>query len=129
MGKNKGRVENLRTLTPEEARIQGRKGGLKSAENRRKKRAAQETLKNLLFTDIPEDYKAALESLTGKIDPEDDSLYTAVIAVQIKEALKGSTRAAEFLRSIMNEIEPPASAASQEDDTLSAALKELANRL
>lgn len=73
----KGRVENLRTPTTEEAREIGRKGGLRSAEIRKAKRTFEQEI---------------LDQLA------DGKELSAIIKGMIKQARKGNVQAATFLR-------------------------------
>lgn len=74
-------TQNLKTLTSEEARKYGRKGGIASG----KARAMRKTFKD-----------AINESL-------DDKTLTAMIKAMIKETKKGNTRAFELLRDTVGE--------------------------
>ena len=92
--------ENLRTLTPEEAREQGRKGGIASAAKRKEKKAMKATLETLLSMPINEGLEEELEGIQNlaRLKGANIDVQTAVMFAQIKKALKGDTRAAEFIR-------------------------------
>lgn len=87
-------------MTPEEKREAGRKGGLKSGEVRRRKKAMKEAyeailgmpLKNGKQYDV-EDIKS-LAALKGK----NVSIQDAILFAQVQKALKGDTNAAVFIR-------------------------------
>ena len=85
--------ENLKRLTPSEAREYGRKGGKASGEARRRKADFRKTL-NLLLTakiDSPE-WTPLLQSLGL-----DSTLESAVNMAMIKEALAGNVKAYEAI--------------------------------
>lgn len=85
--------ENLKRLTPSEAREFGRMGGKASGESRRRKADFRKTL-NLLLTaeiDSPE-WKPILEALGLEC-----TLESAMLMGQIKAAMEGDSRAARFV--------------------------------
>ena len=99
-GCNVANEENLRAPSTEEARARGAKGGVASGKARREKKAMKETLETLLSMPL-EDGKAddleqikSIAALKGK----NITVQDAIMFAQIKRALKGDTRAAEFIR-------------------------------
>ena len=91
--------ENLRRLSPSEAREYGRKGGQASGEARRRKADFRKTL-NLLLTakiDSPE-WTPILESMGL-----DSTLEAAVNAAMIKEALSGNVKAYIAIRDTLGQ--------------------------
>ena len=99
-----GKVENLDKITTvEEAREKGRKGGQKSAESRRKKRAMAETMEIILTMPLKEGMVDDIESVTSnaEIEKRNVTVQDAIIAAQAKKAMKGDTRAAEFIRDLI----------------------------
>ena len=99
-----GKVENLDKITTvEEAREKGRKGGQKSAESRRKKRAMAETMEIILTMPLKEGMVDDIESVTSnaEIEKRNVTVQDAIIAAQAKKAMKGETRAAEFIRDLI----------------------------
>lgn len=99
-----GKVENLDKITTvEEAREKGRKGGQKSAESRRKKRAMAETMEIILTMPLKEGMVDDIESVTSnaEIERRNVTVQDAIIAAQAKKAMKGDTRAAEFIRDLI----------------------------
>ena len=99
-----GKVENLDKITTvEEAREKGRKGGQKSAESRRKKRAMAETMEIILKMPLQDGMVDDIESVTSNADIEkrNVTVQDAIIAAQAKKAMKGDTRAAEFIRDLI----------------------------
>ena len=96
--------ENLDRLSKEERAANGRKGGLSTAEKKRKQRDMREILQAFLsipLTDgvqkLPEQFKSLAEiaeaNEAGKV-----SLAAAIVLAQITSALTGDTKAAEFVR-------------------------------
>ena len=79
----KGRIENLRALTSEEAREIGRKGGLASVRARRDKRTLQEALKALLQAPADDDGNSGMELMA---------------TVLFQKALSGDVRAITEIR-------------------------------
>ena len=79
--------QNLRRLSSEEARRNGRKGGLASVENRRRRK----TLKELLLIALEAEHKA------GETNAE------AIVAKAIQQAIAGDARARDFVRDTIGE--------------------------
>lgn len=92
--------KSFKDMTTKELQEAGRKGGIKSSETKRNKKAMKETLELLLSMPLknrkliePEQIKSFAD-LNGKnID-----IQTAILIAQIQKALKGSVASAEFLR-------------------------------
>ena len=92
--------KSFKDMTTKELQEAGRKGGIKSGETKKKKKAMKETLELLLSMPLknkkivePEQIKSFAD-LNGKnID-----IQTAILIAQIQKALKGSVASAEFLR-------------------------------
>jgi hypothetical protein len=85
--------ENLKPVrSKEEARERGSKGGKKSGEKRRELKTMREMLNYLLTKEI--------ENKKG----EKATTLEAVMVAQIKEALKGNTRAVQFIRDTIGEM-------------------------
>ena len=92
--------KSFKDMTTKELQEAGRKGGIKSGETKRNKKAMKETLELLLSMPLnnrkliePEQIKSFAD-LNGKnID-----IQTAILIAQIQKALKGSVASAEFLR-------------------------------
>ena len=91
--------KSFKDMTTKELQEAGRKGGIKSGETKRNKKAMKETLELLLSMPLknkklvePEQIKSFAD-LNGKnID-----IQTAILIAQIQKALKGSVASAEFL--------------------------------
>lgn len=119
--------ENLVVPTSEQARRNGRLGGLKRAENERKRRSMKEVLQALLDLpmrekDTPEELKSFADFAQGK----NVTIEQAILMAQIIKGIKGDTRAATFLRDTAGEkILKDASESNTEfeDDGFTEALK------
>lgn len=84
---------NLRCLSPSEAREYGKKGGKASGQARRRKADFRKMLNLLLTAEIDnEEWKPILESLGVEC-----TLESALLMAQIKEAMMGNTKAAYFV--------------------------------
>lgn len=92
--------DNLIVPTSDEARKNGAKGGIASGKARREKKAMKDTLETLLkmplksskYDDIEE-----IQSLAA-IKGKNITVQEAIMLAQIQKAMKGDTRAAEFVR-------------------------------
>ena len=85
--------QNLRTLSPKEAREQGRKGGKASAAKRAERKTFREGL--LLLLNEPLKDKAG--------NPTTNTTQDAIIAALVKRADNGDTRAFEMIRDTIGE--------------------------
>lgn len=92
--------DNLRTPSTEEARAIGAKGGIASGKARREKKKMKETLETLLALQLKEGVAADIESVKSiaALNGKNISVQEAIMLVQIQKAIKGDTRAAEFVR-------------------------------
>jgi hypothetical protein len=79
-------------LSKEEAKKRGSKGGKRSVEVRRQKKTMKEMLDYLLQQDI-----------TNK-QGETKNTLEVMMTAQIKEAIKGNTKAAQFVRDTIGEM-------------------------
>ena len=99
-------ADNLRVPTSEEARANGRKGGLASAESRRKKKAMRETLETLLAMPLKDGDTADIEevaSLAG-LQTENITAQEAMLFKLIHKAIKkGDWKAIELVWKIKGE--------------------------
>lgn len=85
--------ENLKRLTPSEAREYGKMGGKKSGEVRRRKANFRKTLNMLLTAEVDsKDYGPVLGALGVE-----STLESAMLMSMIKEALEGNVKAAYFV--------------------------------
>ena len=87
-------------MTPEQRRENGRKGGIKSGETKRKKKAMKETLEVLLSMPIKSGKSADVEDVKNfaALRGKNISVSDAMLIAQIQKALKGDTQALAFLR-------------------------------
>lgn len=87
-------------LTSEELRTRASNGGIASGKARREKKAMKDTLAILLSMPLKDgmshdiDEIQSIASLNGK----NITVQEAIMLAQIKKAVKGDTRAAEFVR-------------------------------
>lgn len=87
-------------LTSEQLRERAKKGGIASGKARREKKAMKETLVTLLSLPIADgaaDDVEEIQSLAA-VKGKNISVQEAIMLAQIKKAMKGDTRAAEFIR-------------------------------
>lgn len=82
---------NLRTLSPSEARAQGRRGGIRSGEARREKKRLRECLEECL-------------SMTTELDGEEVTCAEAIAASMVREAMGGNVRAFCEIRDTVGEM-------------------------
>lgn len=92
-------------MTKEELAEAGRKGGLKSVEVRRKKKAMKEALEILLQLPLKDQELVEAEEVKSlaELSGKNIDIQTAILIAQIKKALKGSVASAEFLRDTAGE--------------------------
>ena len=92
--------DNLKVPTSTEARRNGQAGGIASGRVRRERKAMKDTLGALLtmplndeaVTDIEE-----IQSIAG-LNGKNITVQEAIMLAQIKKAVKGDTKAAEYIR-------------------------------
>ena len=84
----------------EEARKNGAKGGIASGKARREKRAMRETLETLLSMPIDNKEAICLEDIQSlaALKGKNITVQEAIMFAQIKKAMKGDTKAAEYIR-------------------------------
>lgn len=88
--------------TESEQREYAKKGGQKSGEVRRQRKAMKETMKMLLNLDLPEcEGKEELKQLG--LQEEDLTLQTGILVNQVKKALSGNLDSAKFVRDTSGE--------------------------
>lgn len=118
--------ENLRPVrTKEEARARGRNGGIASGKSKRRKASLLRCAQMVLEADITPAIKSQIEKITGEIDDENDTLFTAAAAVIMKEAISGNVQAFRELKDIVKEIDGLCVEDEEQEDELSRALREL----
>lgn len=84
----------------EEARKRGRAGGIASGKARREKRLMRETLDILLSMPLKNGKYADVESIKNfaAMKGKNISVQEAILIAQVQKAMKGDTRAAEYVR-------------------------------
>ena len=87
-------------LTSEQLRARATKGGIASGKARREKKAMKETLSVLLSMKLQDGRGADIETIRSisALKGKNISVQEAIMLAQIKKAMKGDTRAAEFVR-------------------------------
>lgn len=87
-------------LTSEELRTRATNGGIASGKARREKKAMKETLALLLSMPLQAGDAADIEEIQNyaAIKGKNITVQEAIMMAQIKKAVKGDTRAAEFIR-------------------------------
>ncbi len=79
----------------EEAAKNGKKGGVASGEAKRKKKALKKTIEMVMSLPVDEGTRQALEKLG--IAEDEQNVQTAVIVGQALKAMRGDTKAADFI--------------------------------
>ena len=100
---SRGNVENLLKpddLTPEQRRENARKAGKASAEAKRRRKAMRESLEVLLNLGMSEGEITDPETVKcwNELQGKNITVQDAVLVKQIMKAVKGDTKAAEFVR-------------------------------
>lgn len=80
----------------------GKKGGIASGKAKKEKKAMKETLETLLSMPLNAGRAADLETIKNiaAIKGKNITVQEAIMLAQIKKALKGDTKAAEFVRDL-----------------------------
>ena len=96
-------IDNLikaEDLTSEELRERARKGGVASGKARREKKAMRETLELLLTMALKDGAVANIEKIISiaSLNGKNITVQDAIMLKQIQKAMKGDTRAAEYIR-------------------------------
>lgn len=91
--------------TPEELRKQTRKGGIASGKARREKKMFRETLEALLGMPMKDGRDVSVDDIKSfaAIKGQNISVQEAILIAQIQKAMKGDTRAAEYVRDTIGE--------------------------
>lgn len=93
--------ENLNPVrTKSEARKRGTNGGIASGKARREKKLFRETLETLLSMPMKDGKEVSVEKIQNfaNIKGQNISVQEAILISQIQKAMKGDTRAAEYVR-------------------------------
>ena len=96
---------NLRPLqlTHEEAVENGRKGGKKSVQVRRQRKAFKESLEMLLEMKAPEKIAVQIKNTLPKLKDKDLNYQNAILVSLLQQAVKGNTKAVELIRDTIGE--------------------------
>lgn len=101
---NESNLKPIKTLTNEEAKKRGSKGGKASVKARRERKAMREQMHMLLSLPLKDDRaKAKFEELGINTDDMDNQM--ALIVSTYKQALKGNMNAMNVIREIIGEKE------------------------
>lgn len=84
--------------SPSEVRENGRKGGIKSGQTRRRKKTMKQAMNALLSLPAQGNSREALINLG--IDPDDADNQMLVMVAMMQKAVKGNVSAAQFIASI-----------------------------
>ena len=86
--------------TKEEARKRGRAGGIASGKARREKKLMRETLDMLLSMPMKNGKSADVDSIRSfaALKGKNINVQEAILIAQVQKAMKGDTRAAEYVR-------------------------------
>ena len=100
MAKGHENLLKAEDLTSEELRARARAGGIASGKARREKKAFRETLETLLSMKMENGEEVSVEDITSfkGIKGKNISVQEAILIAQIQKAMKGDTRAAEYVR-------------------------------
>lgn len=84
----------------EEAAKNGKKGGIASGEKRREKKAMKDTLETLLQMPLKAGKAADLDEIKdiAALKGKNITVQEAIMLAQIQKAMKGDTKAAEYVR-------------------------------
>lgn len=90
-------------LSKEEAKARGSKGGKKSVESRRQRKAFKESLLMLLEMEAPEQIGVQIKKTLPKLKDKDLNYQNAILVSLLQQAIKGNTKAVEIIRDTIGE--------------------------
>lgn len=96
--------DNLKAFTSEQSRDEaaenGKKGGIASGKARREKKAMKETLQVLLSMSLNSKEHIDIEEIESiaELKGKNITVQEAIMLKQIQKAMKGDTKAAEYIR-------------------------------
>jgi len=84
----------------EEAKMNGRKGGIASGKARREKKAFRETLEAILLLSMENGEGKDIDDIQSfaELNGQNISVQEAILIAQVKKAMDGDTKAAEYVR-------------------------------
>lgn len=134
MAKKGGNTDNLKPFdndgrTVEEQRAIQVAGGIASGKARRRKKSLLECARTVLEADIPEKQYKTIEKMIGGLSEDENTLFTASVAVMMNKALSGDVKAFNAIKDIVQQIEDQAFTREIMDDPLTKALEELGKDL
>ena len=93
-------IDNLKTPSTAEARERGSMGGIASGKARRERKAMKETLETLLSMPLKNGQEADLDEIQSLAATKGKNITVqeAIMLAQIQKAMKGDTKAAEYVR-------------------------------
>lgn len=97
-------MANEKNLKPvqskSEARSRGRQGGIASGKARREKKLLKETLEAIMSLPMQKGKNTSVEDIQNfaAIKGKNISVQEAIMIAQVQKAMKGDTRAAEYVR-------------------------------
>lgn len=96
---------SLSDRTTEEQQKIARKGGIASGKARREKKLFRETLEALLTMPMKDGKNASVDEIKNfaAIKGANISVQEAILIAQVQKAMKGDTRAAEYVRDTIGE--------------------------
>lgn len=91
--------------TKEEARERGRKGGQARVRRAKERKAAAEVLDELLRMPLRDEEIVDLKKVRSMASMKDTNLtaWDVIMAMQVKKAMKGDTKAVELLMSLLGD--------------------------
>lgn len=115
---------NLKPLSTEKAREIGKKGGKKSVESKRKRKALKEQMEMLLSLPLTDDKAKAQFERMG-IDADNMDNQMAMVVKTYAQALKGNINAVNTIREIIGERIMEVNVNNNIDDKVKELQKEL----
>lgn len=111
----------------EEAKKNGRKGGIASGKSKRRKKAVREVIEMLASQPLTNDkLKKSIKGITAGVEDDDIDLLTAATMGLFQSAIKGNEKAYKL---IMERLDEAVIEDEAEEDELSKSLRELGESL
>lgn len=97
---NPNPLKKFSDMTPEERSEHGRRGGIKSGETKRRKKAMKDILSVLLDMPIKPGKAADMEAIKNfaALKGKNITVSEAILIAQLQKALQGNVQSAEFIR-------------------------------
>lgn len=100
-----GGKENLKVPTSEQARKNGRKGGLASAEAKKKRKTMAQLATAMINSELDEKTKEKIKRRFAGVIDEDITVASAMMAGQIQSAISGDTKAFNAVSALIEKQE------------------------